>query len=131
MPLHALLSRESSSIEDALIMIEKHPAALEHQGSTGLLIRFECSNQCRLAVISKCIQLHPKSLAVSCDQGCLPLHNIVSNHTSSFDVALLLIEKYPVALRHQNLKGQLPLHIECMIQCRIVLVRKYLALYPQ
>jgi hypothetical protein len=36
MPLHWLLSRESSSTVDAMMIIEKHPAVLQHQGNIGL-----------------------------------------------------------------------------------------------
>jgi hypothetical protein len=43
----------------------------------------------------------------------------------------VLIEKYPVAVKHRNEYNNLPLHIECNHQCRSSIILKYLELYPE
>jgi ankyrin repeat protein len=131
LPLHLLLVKELSSIEDALFMIEKYPAALQHPRGDGYLpLHIECRNQCRLSVISKCIELHPGAIAITDNEGCLPLHRLLVNESSSIDAALMLIEEYPAALRHMNGKGRLPLHIECKQHGRSAVLSKCIELYP-
>jgi hypothetical protein len=52
------------TIEDELLMIEKYPAALKHRDVNGNLpIHVECEKLFRSAIISKCIELYPESLA--------------------------------------------------------------------
>jgi ankyrin repeat protein len=59
LPMHMLLSNELSTIDDALTMIEKYPAALQHRDRYGdLPLHIECKNQCRSSIISKCIELY-------------------------------------------------------------------------
>jgi ankyrin repeat protein len=75
LPLHLLLGNRSSSIEDALMMMEMHPRALEVQQSYGYLpLHIEYYYGCRSAIISKCIELYPQGLSTADLQGCLPLH---------------------------------------------------------
>jgi hypothetical protein len=68
LPLHCLLWKESftSSIDLALLMIEKYPAAITHKNSDNYLpIHIECKQQCRSAIISKCIEVYPESWSSS------------------------------------------------------------------
>jgi hypothetical protein len=61
LPLHMLLSSKSSSVEDALMMIEKYPAALQRRTDRfELPIDVECTYKCRPAVLVKCIELYPE-----------------------------------------------------------------------
>jgi hypothetical protein len=60
LPLTILLWNDSVAIEDALTIIEKYPAALKCLGSDELPpLHFECTNQCRSPIISKCMELYP------------------------------------------------------------------------
>jgi hypothetical protein len=62
LPLHWLLKR-ASSIGDTLLMIETCPAILQyHTKLAPLPLLVECSYQCRLPVIWKCIELYPEAL---------------------------------------------------------------------
>lgn len=132
LPLHRLLENESSSIEDALIMINSYPAALSIPNKYGFLpIHIECSYRCRSAVLSKCIEGCPESLAVADEDEYLPLHTLLLNKSSCYEDALLMIERYPAALEHQNSRGDFPIHIECLNQCRSVVISKCLELYPE
>jgi len=98
LPLHKLLANRISSTEDALLMMEKYPAALQHQNSHGVPLHLECKNQCRSAIIRKCIELYPEALAEADKDGYLPLHRLLENEFSSVEDALLMMEKYPAAL---------------------------------
>jgi hypothetical protein len=134
LPLHCLLGSMWSSLDDALLMIEKYPAASQHQNKFGELpLHIECKHQCRSSIISKCIELYPEALsktdAVS-DES-LPLHIVLANTSSSIDDALMMIDKYPAALQHQSNYVYLPLHIECMTQCRSAIISKIIELYPE
>jgi hypothetical protein len=124
---------ESSSVEDALMMIEKYPAALQHRDYFGYLpLHIECRNRCRSAVISKSIELYPEGLAVAIEETLyLPMHMLLSNELSIIDDALTMIEKYPAALQHQTQRGHLPLHIECFRRCRSTIISKCIELYPE
>jgi ankyrin repeat protein len=137
LPLHSLLANKaSSSIDMALMMIEKYPAAVKHQNRRSnikhqLPLHIECKYQCRSAVISRCIQLYPRSLGkVDYDYN-LPLHLLLKNGSSFIEDALLMIEKYPAAVQRKGVYGYLPLHIECMNQCRSVVILKCIELYPE
>jgi hypothetical protein len=131
LPLHLLLTNESSSINDALMMIEKYPAALEQKTNLSHLpLHLECGDRARRAVISKCIDRYPESLAVT-DKGLdLPLHRCLSNSRSSVETALMMIEKYPAAVKHQNFFNRLPIHVECKFLCRLAVIRQCVELYP-
>jgi ankyrin repeat protein len=132
LPLHRLLENEFSSAADALVMIEKYPAALQHQTKGGHLpLHIECENQCRSSIISKCIELYPEALAIDNGYGYLPLHILLSSTSSSIDVAMMMIEKYPAALQHRDNYGNLPLHMECMKQCRSSITSRCIELYPE
>jgi hypothetical protein len=63
LPLHMLLCSWTSSTEDALMMIEKYPAALQHPIKIGSLpLPIELIIQCRSSIILKCIELYPEAL---------------------------------------------------------------------
>jgi hypothetical protein len=89
LPLHVLLQKPSSSDELAMVIIEKYPAALQHQNENGYLpIHIECEELCRSEILSKCIELYPESLAVTGNWGKLPLHLLLLNILSSSNLAL-------------------------------------------
>jgi hypothetical protein len=63
LPLHLLVLNKLSMIDDALTMIEKYPAALQHRDKGGdLPLRYECMSQCRPSIIMRCIELYPESV---------------------------------------------------------------------
>jgi len=133
LPLHWLFDSNSSTIEDALMMIEKYPAALQHQTFLyykNLPLHMECSHQCRSIIIAKCIELYPEALAMAGGSYCLPLHCLLKNDTIqslSIEDALMMIEKYPAALQHRNGDGQLPLHLTQSS----VITAKCIEIYPE
>jgi ankyrin repeat protein len=132
LPLHWLFWSESSSSEDALMMIEKYPAALQHQNECDFLpIHVECIHQCRSTIISKCIELYPDSLSKADGDGDMCLHMLLGNGSSSIEDALMMMEKYPLALQHPNTDGEVPLHIECWNQGRLPVISKCIELYPE
>jgi hypothetical protein len=94
-------------------------------------IHKECKNQCRSSIILTCIDQHPESLAIADDHGRLPLHILLSNTSSSIDIALMMIEKYPAALQHRDNFDYLPLHIECENQCRPSIISQCIERYPE
>jgi hypothetical protein len=135
LPLHRLLCNEVNklpSIDDALMLINKHRASLEHRNNSGQLpLHMECMCKGRLTILSKCIELYPEALAVTNEKEDLPLHCLLSNRASSIDAALMVIKKYSAALKHQNRKSQLPLLIECYNQCRPDVMSTCIELYPE
>jgi ankyrin repeat protein len=132
LPLHLLLLKKSSSAIVAEIMIEKYPAALAHQNANGdLPLHVECFIHSRPSILSKCIKLYPGALALTTRRGHLPLHLLLMNESSSADDAVMMIEKYPAALQHQDLCERLPLHVECSKKCRSSIISKCIELYPE
>jgi ankyrin repeat protein len=135
MPLHKLLRNDDDKLpshDAALLMMEKYPAALEYRDHQGYLpILMECVYRHRSIIISKCIELYPESLSTADPEGYLPLHRLLQNVSSPSDAVLIMIEKYPAALRHRNDYGELPLHIECRHQCRSSIIRQFIELYPE
>jgi ankyrin repeat protein len=132
LPLHSVLWNSSSSVEDALMMMEMHPRGLEVKQSNGYLpLHIECMGKCRSSVIAKCIELYPESLRTVDDYGYLPLHQLLRNTSSSVEDALMMIEIHPRALEVQLSNGNIPLHIECIYQCRPSIISKCIELYPQ
>jgi hypothetical protein len=124
-PLHSLLKNKSSSVDDALMMIEKYPEILRRYNRDGdLPLHIECKNQCRSSVLSKCIKLYPDGL-----EGGDSLHMLLRNESSSIDDALLMIKKCPAALKRRNREGRLPIHIECEFQCRLSVLLKCIQEY--
>jgi hypothetical protein len=114
------------------MMIEKYPAALQHRINSGYLsVHLECMRLGRSSVISQCIKLSPESIAQTDLEGYLPLHWYIQNTSSSIEYALMMIEKYPAALRHRNAHGEPPLSIECEEQCRSSIISKCIELYPE
>jgi ankyrin repeat protein len=134
LPLHVLLSSSSSSIENALMMMmERYPAAIEYQNGDGNNpLHIECMNQCRSSIITKCIQLYPQALAKANRGGQLPLHVLLSSSSSSsIENALMMMERYPAALQHQDRDDNHPLHLECTNLCRSVIISKCIEVYSQ
>jgi ankyrin repeat protein len=132
LPLHWLLWNDLSTIEDALMMIEEYPAALQQKNGEGQLpLHIECNNQCRSSIISKCVELYPDALTIAANEGYLPLHWLLWNKSSTIQDALMMVEKYPAALQHQNDYDYLPLHIECNNRCRSAIILKCVELYPE
>jgi hypothetical protein len=132
LPLHRLLSNELSSVEDALMMIEKYPAAVRRRkNDLDLPLHIECSHQCRSSVISTLIELYPEALTRIGKYGNMPLHKLLYNSSSTVRDALMMIKKCPAALQHQTKQGYLPLHIECSNLCRLSIISKCMELYPE
>jgi ankyrin repeat protein len=133
LPLHALLSNSSSSIKNALMLIEKYPAAIEYRNGDGNNpLHIECMNQCRSSIITKCIELYPQALAKANREGQLPLHVLLSSSSSSsIENALMMMERYPAALQHQDSDDNYPLHLECTNLCRSVIISKCIEVYSQ
>jgi hypothetical protein len=132
LPLHCLLLNKLSSIEDVSMMIDKYPAALQYRNSDGNLpLHIECRYQCRSSVISKCIHIYPKALVKNDAEINLPLHLILYNKSSSVEDVLTMIEKYPAALKNQNINGDFPFQIECKYQRRSPIIAKCIALHPE
>jgi hypothetical protein len=131
LPIHVLLKNAKSSVEVAVMMMEKYPAALQHQNSYGhLRLRTECKYQCRSFIISKCIELYhaidvaewqPEQLAVKDNRDDLPLHLLLENKTSAVEDAITT-ENYPDVLSHRNRGGDFPLHLKCKNQCRLSII---------
>jgi hypothetical protein len=101
-------------------------------------IHEECKHQCIPSILLQYMELHPESLAKVDDQGCLPLHVLLTNTNcaSASEIPLILLmammEKYPAALQHpDNSNGYLPLHIECYNQCRSAVIATCIELYPE
>jgi ankyrin repeat protein len=132
LPLHLLLGNRSSSVEDALMMMEIHAAGLEVQEKDGHLpLHIECMYQSRLSIISKCIELYPEALFTADETEHLPLHILLVNEAATADQALMMIERYPAAMEHAISDGHLPLHLECVNQCRSSIISKCIELYPE
>jgi hypothetical protein len=121
-----------SDTEDALMMMEKYPAALRQPIYSGdLPLHIECINRCRSAVITRCIELYPEALAAANDDGSMPLHLLLNRRRSDIKDALIMIEKYPAALKHPNRDEELPLCVECSNRCRSAIISKCIELYPE
>jgi hypothetical protein len=132
LPLHLLLLHPSSTIEDALMMMDKYPAALQHQNKyCDLPLHIECRKRSRFRILSKCIELYPEALAKTDIHRCIPLERILSNRSSTIEDALMMIEKYPAALYQRFRSYTLPIHIEFKNRCRAVIIAKSIELYPQ
>jgi ankyrin repeat protein len=130
LPLHRMLWNQSSTIEDALMMIQQYPAALRHHGfhSFYLPIHIECESRCRSAIISKLIELYPQSLSKVDSWGCLPLHFLLGNVSSTVNDALMMIEQHPAALQQRSNILYYPIRNECENQCRPVVMSKCIEL---
>jgi hypothetical protein len=62
--------------------------------SGALPIHHECDRLCRLAIIVKCIELYPESLAVPDNFGNLPWHKQLSFwRSAAIDGILMMIDK--------------------------------------
>jgi hypothetical protein len=132
LPLHWLLWNKTSSIDVALLMIERYPHALSCRNANGHLpLHIECMWQCRSAVIAECIERYPRALSIACEERCLPLHRLLRNSSSSTDDVLMMIKKYPAALKHYDSNGILPIHIECDRKCRSSVLSKCVRLFPE
>jgi hypothetical protein len=94
-------------------------------------IHEECRYQCRSSIILRYIDQHPESLAKADKNSCLLLHWLLLHETSSIDLTLTVIEKYPAALKHRFVCGILPIQIEAFHRCRYLIMSKCLELYPE
>jgi hypothetical protein len=100
LPLHALLMNEDSSVEDALMMIDKYPAALQHRGRFNQLpLRLECDYQCRTVIIAKCIELYPQAF----DDNTFILKRIDKSNFKAYAYLLAIIfTASPMSLYRHN-----------------------------
>jgi hypothetical protein len=115
--------------DQSMAMNDHH--IFHHGDNKEINIHEECMSQCRSSILLKCIQLHPGSLALVNELGCLPLHILLENMSSSIEQALMMIEKHPAALEHPNTGGSLPIHIECSHRARSSVLSKCIELYPE
>jgi ankyrin repeat protein len=141
LPLHVLLRNTSmpgpsafnSAKPAALMMMGIYPAALQRHDHIGQLpLHIESGNQCRTIIIERCIELYPEALEKTCNRdGYLPLHFSLWNKRSTIDTTMMMMEKYPAALKHRvgDYGHYLPLHIECSVQCRSTIIAKCIELY--
>jgi hypothetical protein len=128
------MSHRLISIDVALMLIEKYPAALQHQGKLGLLpLHIECACKGRSSILSICIELYPETLAITDMEGRVPLFWLLYNQFSSTEDALMLLEKCPMA--NMIMKGiqlsLLPVHMEAFNRCRLSVVTKCIELNPE
>jgi hypothetical protein len=131
LPLDLVFKYGSLSIENLLMIIEAYPAALQHENIHGYLpVHVESLHECRASIIAKCIELYPESLHMPSCPGDFLLHCCQSNESSSVEVALMLMEKYPAELQHTNKYDDLPIHLECKKQCRVAVIRRCFEIYP-
>jgi hypothetical protein len=127
-----VLTNELTSINLALMMMEKYPAALSRRNIDGQLpLHVECECRSRSPIIAKFIESYPEALAKADSTGYLPLHMLLWNQSSSIDDAMMMIEIYPAALRHRNTYVNCPLHFECITQCRSAVISKCIERYPE
>jgi hypothetical protein len=63
--------------------------------------------------------------------GYLPLYTLLENRSSTIDLALMMIEKYPASLQHRSVGSYLPLYVECFSQCRAFLILTLLEMNPE
>jgi ankyrin repeat protein len=134
-PLHRLLvhSKKLHDIpihdEVDLMVIDRYKALVKRVDRDGNLpFHIECSNLRRLTIISRLIQLYPKSLSVANKEGDLPLHRLLLLGSRPIqdindDVELMMIIRYRTALKHQDSDGNLPLYIECNNHCRSSVIK--------
>jgi hypothetical protein len=123
-----------SSAEVLLKMINDRPYLVMQphpKHSNEYPLHVECLHHYRSAILSKCIEIYPQALAKADVAGYLPLHRLLERHFSSDEDALMMIEKYPIALRHPTSFSELPLYIECQNQCRSSIISKCIELYPE
>jgi hypothetical protein len=131
-PLHILLCNELSSIIDILTIIEAYPVILQYEDRLGHFpLHLECWNQCRSAIISMMIDLYPEALEKIGYEKHLPLHLLLGNEASTVDDALMMIEKFPIALLHRNIYTNFPTHMECRSRCRPHIISKCFELQPE
>jgi hypothetical protein len=130
--LQELLKDTSIFATDILLAAFDHnPYALRRKDHNGNpLIHIECKNQCRSAVIRKCIELYPESLGIAGEDESLPLHLLLCNPLSTEEVAMMMIHFYLIALLWKNDSNLLPIHIECMNQCRYSMIIRFIELCP-
>jgi hypothetical protein len=97
-------------------------------------LHLECKNQCRSSIIRQYIELYPEALAKADCFSNLPLHVLLLNRSSPAELAFYMINKYPAALQQRSGDGWnsfLPLHMECMSQCRSSIIAMCIELYPE
>jgi hypothetical protein len=97
LPLHRLLSNSSSTIGDALMMMEKYPAILKHRSYHGLPLHIECEFQSRPAIILKCIELYPEALDYNMISYLLNRKVIVSDFHRYADVLIAIFTAHPMS----------------------------------
>jgi hypothetical protein len=139
LPLHLILKNSNACSQPAIAelvvdMIDKYPAGLQHRSSDGCLpLHVECMGQCRSSIVAKCIELYPESLCTEDDNGYLLLHRLLRNTSPSVEDALMMMEMHPRGLEVQQNVGYLhiPLHIECIYQCRSSIISKCIELYTE
>jgi hypothetical protein len=101
LPCHNLLSNELSSVEDALMMIEKYPAALQHAGNYDCLpIHIECMRQFRPTIMSTCIKLYPEALRLQNDLVISMIIEKINKSKFDFCTSILsaMFTAYPMCL---------------------------------
>jgi hypothetical protein len=87
-----------------------------------------CTYHFRSSIILQYVERHPEALA-QVNWGRLPIYSLLENISSSTDLALMMIEKYPALEYHDD--GYLPLHLECLYQYRAIIILKCIELYPE
>lgn len=133
--LHSMLqerSREIFSQNQILDYINSHPEALRIRDADCFLpIHIEIRVNCRPAILARCIELYPKSLTKQDSYGHLALHHLLYSKTSSTEIALMMIERYPEALIQCDQFGRYPICYECSEQCRSIILSQCIKRYPE
>jgi hypothetical protein len=98
LPLHKLLYKENSTVDQALFMMEKYPAALQHRDRTGNLpVHIECQLKRRSPILSKFAELYPEAI---CDWAVISM--LRSLNTNDFETSVhalsIIFAVYPVSL---------------------------------
>ena len=113
LPLHIHCEENKQELTDetAHLLIEAFPEVLRIEGNYGKLALHCCESQ-STAVVRVVLEAFPEGAEQPDDDGYLPLriHCEENKQDPTGEIAQLLIETYPEALRIEGKYGRLPLH---------------------
>jgi ankyrin repeat protein len=131
LPLHEVLSLQSSPLDIALMMIDKRKRSVEHVANNGNLpLHIEVANQCRHEVIEACVKCYRHGLLQPNLAEDQPLNILLRNDRCSAESALMMMTSFLDTVKHMDKTGDSPIHTECSKKCRYDVIMKAIDLYP-
>lgn len=139
LPIHMACKRHELAEDELNVLLEHYPAGLKHKDKTGNLPIHHAFAKATLSVtvFQAFVEGYPDGLNIpvgdgNYDSGSFPIHCLLQHPGGLYfeDKLIYLLDNYPGVAKHQDKKGNLPIHIAVTKDTLTKTIKSILERYP-